>query len=68
MIDLLVDALGRPPRFLFTGGEFHESRTADALLDGVEANAVIAEKTRDRDAIAGTINAALILMDAPNVD
>jgi len=33
-IHLLADALGRPLRFLLTGGQVHESCTAEAMLDG----------------------------------
>jgi hypothetical protein len=39
---VLADALGRPLRFLLTGGKVHESRTAKVMLEGVEAAAVIA--------------------------
>jgi hypothetical protein len=35
-IHLLADALGRPLRFGQTGGEAHESRTAEAMPEGVE--------------------------------
>jgi transposase len=50
-IRLLADALGRPLRFLLTAGEVHESRTAAAMLDGVEGDAVIADKAYDSNAI-----------------
>ena len=53
-----MDALGRPLRLLLTGGEVHESRAADAMLDGVEADAVIADKAYDSNAIRDTIKAA----------
>ena len=43
-IHLLADALGRPLRFLLTGGQVHESRTAEAMLDGVKGDAVITDK------------------------
>jgi transposase len=42
--NLLTDALGRPLRFLLTGRQAHERRTAEALLDGVEADAVLSAK------------------------
>jgi transposase len=45
-------------RFLLTGGQVHESRTAEALLDGVEADALIADKAYDSNAIRGTVKAA----------
>ena len=55
---MLADALGRPLRFLLTGGEMHESRTAQAMLEGVEGDAVIADKAYDSDAIRDTVRAA----------
>ena len=50
-IHLLADALGRPLRFLLTGGEVHESRTAEVMLSGIKAEAVIADKAYDSNAI-----------------
>jgi transposase len=49
---------GRPLRFLLTGGQVHESRTAKAMLDGVEGDAVIADKADDSNAIRATVKAA----------
>ncbi len=46
-IHLLADALGRPLRFLLSGGQVHESRAAEAMLEGVEADAVLADKAYD---------------------
>jgi transposase len=57
-IHLLTDALGRPLRFLLTGGEVHESRAAEAMLCGVEGEAVLADKGYDSNAIRETIAAA----------
>ena len=57
-IHLLADALGRPLRFILTGGEAHESRSAEALLDGVECDAVLADKGYDSNAIRETIETA----------
>ncbi len=45
-------------RFLLSGGEGHESRTAEAMLEGVEADAVIADKAYDSNAIRDTVRAA----------
>jgi transposase len=36
----------------------HESRTAEAMLDGVEGDAVIADKAYDSNAIRDTVRAA----------
>ena len=57
-IHLLADALGRPLRFLLTGGQVHESRTAELLLDGIEGGAVIADTAYDSNAIRATVKAA----------
>jgi len=51
----LANTIGRPLRFLLTGGEVHESRTAEAMLEGIEADAVIADKAYDSDAIRKTV-------------
>lgn len=57
-IHLIADALGRPLRFLLTGGQVHDSRTATALLDGMVGDAVIADKAYDSNAIREYIAAA----------
>ena len=57
-IHLLTDALGRPLRYILTGGEAHESRSAEALLDGVACDAVVADKGYDSNAIRETIATA----------
>lgn len=36
-------------------GQMHESRTAEAMLEGVEADAVIADKAYDSNAIRDTV-------------
>ena len=54
---MLADALGRPLRFLLTGGQVHESQTAEAMLDGAEGDAVIADKAYDSNAIRATVKA-----------
>jgi len=45
-------------RFGLTGGQVHESRAAEAMLDGVEGDAVIADKAYDSNAIRATVKAA----------
>jgi transposase len=66
-IHLLADALGRPLRFILTGGQVHESRTAEAmLLDSVEGDAVLADKAYDSDAIRATIKAARMKVVIPS--
>ena len=46
-IHCLVDGLGNPVDFILTGGEVHDSVQANALLDGKEADFVIADKAFD---------------------
>jgi transposase len=65
-IHLLVDALGRPLRLLLTGGEVHESRTAEAMLEGVQSDAVIADKAYDSNAIRQTVQAAGMMAVIPS--
>jgi transposase len=42
-IHMLADALGRPLRFILTGGQTHDVVTAPALLEGVDGGAIIAD-------------------------
>jgi transposase len=44
---MLADALGRPLRFILTGGQVHDILAAPALLEGVEGGGVIADKAYD---------------------
>jgi transposase len=46
-IHMLADALGRPLRFIITGGQVHDATQAPALLEGQAASAVIADKAYD---------------------
>jgi transposase len=46
-IHMLADALGRPLRFILTGGQVHDIVAAPALLEGVEGGGVIADKAYD---------------------
>ena len=50
-IHALTDALGNPLRFLLTGGEEADCTQAIPLLEGCPAQAVIADKGYDSDAI-----------------
>ena len=59
-IHLLADALGRPLRLLLTGGEVHDSRAAEAMLEGAEGGAVIADKGYDSNAIRACIASAVV--------
>jgi transposase len=44
-----VDALGNPIGFHLTGGQEHDLAGADALLPGLQADALIADKAFDAD-------------------
>ena len=50
-IHTLADALGRPLRFILTGGEAGDITTAPDLLSGMTANGVIADKAYDSNAL-----------------
>jgi hypothetical protein len=39
-----VDGLGNPIRWLLTGGEVHDSTQAQTLIEGMEAQSVLADK------------------------
>ena len=52
---MLADALGRPLRIMLTGGEVHDSKTALALLENVDAQGVIADKAYDSNDIRNAI-------------
>lgn len=48
---MLADALGRPMRFILTGGQVHDIVPAPALLAGIKGGAVIADKAYDSNAL-----------------
>jgi len=51
-IHALVDADGRPVTLRLSGGQVHDSREAEALLEGVdEGTTLLADKGYDSDAI-----------------
>ena len=52
---MLADALGRPLRFILTGGQVHDIIAAPALLYSIEGNAVIADKAYDSNDFRRTI-------------
>ena len=57
-IHLLCDGLGRPLRFLLTGGEKADCQSAPALLQGFSTKAVIADRGYDTNSIRDLIAAA----------
>ena len=48
---MLTDAVGRPLRFVLTGGQVNDSTQADRLLDEVETAHVIADRGYDSDGV-----------------
>ncbi|OCP09896.1 transposase [Ensifer sp. LC14] len=52
---MLVDALGRPLRFIVTAGQVGDSTQAPALLEGQRGAAVLADKAYDSNALRQTI-------------
>lgn len=55
--DPCVDALGNPLRWYLTGGEGADIKQADALIEGLSIQAVIADKAYDADAFLTRIAA-----------
>ena len=50
-IHCIAEGLGNPVDFVLTGGEVHDSQCADILLDGKEADFILADKAYDNDRI-----------------
>jgi putative transposase len=50
-IHILVDALGNPVEFVLTGGQEADVTQAEPLMRGHQADAVIADKAYDSDAV-----------------
>ena len=50
-VHIAVDALGNPLRLLLTAGQRHDSPLAEALIEGYEPQALIADKGYDSDAL-----------------
>jgi len=48
-IHIAVDALGNVLRLLYTGGQVHESTKAEALIAGLKAQNILADKAFDSD-------------------
>jgi len=56
-IHATVDALGNPVRWLLTGGEVADITQGKALLEGMAARAVLADKGYDADDLLSYIQA-----------
>jgi len=48
---MLADSLGRPLRFVLTAGQVGDVTVAPVLLEGFHANAVLADKAYDSNAL-----------------
>ena len=57
-IHMASDALGNPVRWQLTGGEVHDITQAPALIAGLDAQQVIADKGYDSDAFIAVIQAS----------
>ncbi len=54
---MLADTLGRPVRFIVTAGQTSDVTMAPALLNGLTAEAVLADKAYDSNALRAIIEA-----------
>ena len=52
---MVCDTLGRPLRFILTAGQRHDCLSAKALLQGFDAEAVLADKAYDNNDLRQTI-------------
>jgi transposase len=64
---MLADALGRPLRFVLTGGHVHDVVAAPTLLQGIEGAAVIADKAYDSKDLRQMIAAAGMIAVIPTI-
>ncbi len=55
-IHILVDALGNPVEFILTGGQEADVTQAEPLMKGHQADAAIADKAYDSDAVVAAAN------------
>ena len=54
-LHIVVDALGNPVEFVLTAGQASDVTQAEALIEGHEAGAVIADKAFDSDALVRAV-------------
>jgi transposase len=52
---MICDSLGRPLRFRLTAGQRHDNLAAKDLLDGFDAQAVVADRAYDNNDLRRTI-------------
>jgi transposase len=54
-INVVVDALGNPLRFVLTGGQVHDSKQFEALIEGFDFEKLLADKGYDNNRIRAAI-------------
>jgi hypothetical protein len=54
-INAVVDALGYPLRFILTGGQAHDSKQLEALIDAFDFHKLLADKGYDNNRIRAVI-------------
>ncbi len=54
---MICDTFGRPLRFMLTAGQRHDNLTAKALLEGFQAQAVLADRAYDNNDLRKAISA-----------
>ena len=57
-INAVVDALGNPLRFILTGGQVHDSKQSEILIEGFDFDKLLADKGYDSDRFRAVICAA----------
>jgi transposase len=54
-INAVVDALGNPLRFILTGGQVHDSKQAEALIEGFDFEKLLTDKGYDNNRFRAVI-------------
>ena len=52
---MLSDTLGRPLRFILTGGQINDCTQVELLLEGISTPAILADKGYDTDRVLETV-------------
>ena len=68
-IHVCVEGLGQAFRFIMTGGECHDVTQAEALIDSIYPEAVLADKAYDSDSLIFNIidkNAKVVIPPKAN--
>lgn len=65
-IHAVCDSLGLPIRFLLSGGEVHDSKMAQALIDGLVGDHLLADKGYDSRSLVAAAEAAGLTVLIPS--